>query len=124
MSDSDTYRTLLPAGTVITGAGYTSGALPLVDDSVAKFDLVLNVSAVTGANASLTATIDAGGTEDTPPASWTAGTPSTAITSAGRTVVSVTLTRDAWRNTVPRQVRVRLAATGTAPSFTLGAYTS
>lgn len=48
MADSDVYRTILPAGTVITASGQ-SAAIPLSSDTDATtLDVVVTISAKSG----------------------------------------------------------------------------
>lgn len=125
MADSDLYRTILPAGSVITANG-SSNPIPLASDvDPSTLDVVVNVTAVSGTTPTLTVTVQRDNDADTaayPPSAWTTGTSSAALTAAGRTVVSAPAAINAANGATPRYYRVSWTVGGTSPSFTLGLY--
>lgn len=125
MADSDVYRTLLAAGSVITSNGQT-GPIPLRDDTDSTtLDVAVDISAVSGTSPTLTVTVQRDNDANSstyPPAAWTTGTSSAALSAAGRTVVSAPAAINAGTGTNPRYYRVSWTVGGTSPSFTLGLY--
>jgi hypothetical protein len=125
MADSDSYRTILPAGAVITANGQ-SGPIPLpVDTDATSTDVVVDISAASGTTPTLTVTVQRDNDADTgtyPPSTWTTGTSSAALTAPGRTVVSAPATVNALTGDEPRYYRVSWTVGGTSPSFTVGIY--
>lgn len=124
MADSDVYRTILPAGTVITASGQSVPILLANDTDPTTLDVVVNVSAVAGTSPTLTVTVQRDADADTstyPPGAWTAGTSSAALTAAGRTVVSAPAALTG-QGANPHYYRVTWAVGGTSPSFTVGLY--
>lgn len=125
MADSDVYRTILKAGTVITTSG-VSDPIQLENDVDANtLDVVANISAVSGTTPAITFTIQRDNSTPpgvSPPTAWTAGTASAALIAAGRTVVSAPSAINPATGTSPRFYRVSWTVTGTTPSLTLGLY--
>lgn len=125
MADSDVYRTILPAGTVITANGQSGPILLSNDTDASTLDVVAVVSAVSGTTPTLMVTVQRDNDADSatyPPSAWTAGTSSAALTAAGRTVVSGPSALSAATGINPHYYRVSWTVGGTTPSFTLGLY--
>ena len=124
MSDSSAYDTILPAGTVITASGQTGPLTLATDADPTTLDVVIDITAVSGTTPSITFKVERDNDADPatyPPATWTAGTSSAALTAPGRTVVSAPAAFGS-RDTNPPYYRLVWTVTGTTPSFTLGAY--
>jgi hypothetical protein len=125
VADSDVYRTILAAGTVITANGQ-SAAIPLSRDTdPTTLDVAVNITAVSGTTPTLTVTVQRDNDADTaayPPVAWTTGTSSAALNATGRTVVSAPAAINAATGANPHYYRVSWVVGGTTPSFTLGIY--
>lgn len=124
-----TYRTAVPAGTVLTTSGQT-GPIHVNDDTDMSAQLMIaDITAIVG-DTSITFGVQWDADPDTatyPPTMWGAsvtGTPQTAI-GTGITVVSATpVANPAGGNgTIPCYFRIVWTVTGTTPSVTVGVYT-
>lgn len=125
MADSDVYRTILPAGTVITASGQTGPIAVASNTDPTTQDLVPVISAVSGTSPSITFTLQWDNDADThtyPPSTWANSTGSGAKTAAGRSVVNGAKTLSPSTGTSPRHFRVTWTVSGTSPSFTLALY--
>lgn len=125
MADTDLYRTILPAGSVITATGSTGPLSPSDDVDPSGFDVIANITAVSGTAPTVVFTVQWATSPDTstyPPTSWSAGVSSAALSTAARTVVSTACPVRAATGTAPAYYRVSWVVTGTTPSFTLALY--
>lgn len=125
MADSDIYRTILAAGSVITANGQSGPVMLPVDTDPGTLDIAIDISAVSGTTPTLTVTVQRDNDADSgvyPPSTWTTGTSSAALNATGRTVVSAPVAVNAATGVNPRYYRVSWVVGGTTPSFTLGIY--
>lgn len=125
MGLADTYRTILPAGTVIAANGASAPVALTTNVDITALDVVVDISAVSGTLPTLTLTLERDDDDDTsdfPPAAWTAGTDSAALDATGQTTVSDPAALDVATGTCPRYYRVAWTVGGTLPSFTVGLY--
>ena len=123
MGDSDTYRTLLAAGSVVTATGSTIVRVPMEVDA-STLDLVVNITAVSGTSPTIRFAVarDTETKRGTWPSNFGTATQTATLSTTGRTVLSVPSAIDPLIGACPPFVRVTWTVTGTTPSFTLGLY--
>lgn len=125
MADSDVYRTILKAGTVITASGVSDPIQLENDVDPTTLDVVANITAVSGTTPAITFTVQRDNSAAPgvfPPTAWTAGTSSAALSAVARTVINAPSAIAPASGTSPHFYRVSWTVTGTTPSFTLGLY--
>ncbi len=119
MADADTYRTILPAGS-ITAAGNTGPLHVSSDVDPDGIDFIIDLSGFTGgASPSITfsAAWDADANSDTyPPATWGTAKSTAALTGAGRTVLTLPASVGTSTNTTPRYVQLSWTIAGAPTS--------